>query len=351
MRRCVLMLLYALMHSASAVRFRARISYDGSRFHGLQRNQKAHDGTELRTVISTLERSLRPALDQKVSFNAASRTDAGVSATGQVVTFDAEASTTAGHDEELLVNGTAVALPALCGALNACLPADVWLTELGVVPRSFVVSRCRWKRYRYRLPPARPRADDKDALRCFRMVALHVARAASERHAEAVAEAARTQRAPPERPSKRRRRAAAAPLQITQPAVMAAAASYFEGPHDFVAFQASGDDRTGTRRTIYRCSIEPRPAAVGPAAEEDEGAGYDLVVEGDGFLYKMVRLLAGTLLMVGMGSAPAETVLAALTAADSDDARAMRRRAVVGPTLPPERLVLEHVEYDCDHEQ
>ena len=96
--------------------------------------------------------------------------------------------------------------------------------------------------------------------------------------------------------------------------------------------------------------------------------GYDIVVEGDGFLYKQVRIIAGTVVMVGMGLAPAETILTALapdtavaggqpgvggsaSAGGRGTPKAeLRMRGVVGPTLPPERLWLEHVEYEHAHE-
>ena len=110
--------------------------------------------------------------------------------------------------------------------------------------------------------------------------------------------------------------------------------------------------------TVFRCAIEPRGAEAAPE-------GYDVVIEGDGFLYKMVRIIAGTLLMVGMGLAPPETVVVALFSEAAGDTEApegasagdlgapkseLRRRGVVGPTLPPERLCLEHVEYERDHD-
>ena len=76
---------------------------------------------------------------------------------------------------------------------------------------------------------------------------------------------------------------------------------------------------------------------------------YDVVIEGDGFLRYMVRIIAGTLLMVGMGLVPPETVAAALSF-DGDKSQ-LRRRGVVGPTLPPERLCLEHIEYEQEHPQ
>ena len=63
--------------------------------------------------------------------------------------------------------------------------------------------------------------------------------------------------------------------------------------------------------------------------------------------------------MVGMGLAPPETVAAALAPDDGSSAGGpagggapkseLRRRGVVGPTLPPERLSLEHVEYEHEH--
>ena len=107
--------------------------------------------------------------------------------------------------------------------------------------------------------------------------------------------------------------------------------------------------------TVFRCAIEPRGAEATPE-------GYDVVIEGDGFLYQMVRIIAGTLLVVGMGLAPPETVLVALSSEDSETPQGasageldapkseLRRRGVVGPTLPPERLCLEHVEYERDHD-
>eukprot|EP00966_Prymnesium_polylepis_P049681 1149897-Prymnesium_polylepis.1 len=136
---------------------------------------------------------------------------------------------------------------------------------------------------------------------------------------------------------------------------MARAAALLEGTHDFGAFQASRGDQKGTVRTVYRCAVEPRGSS---AAGVDEEASYDIVVEGDGFLYKQVRIMAGTLVMVGMGLAPPETVLVALSSekvveggeGSGTPQSELRRRGVVGPTLPPERLCLEHIEYERDHD-
>ena len=137
---------------------------------------------------------------------------------------------------------------------------------------------------------------------------------------------------------------------------MAAAAELLVGTHDFAAFQASGGDQRGTVRTIYRCAIEER---IRDGSQKTTGTdngieGHDIVIEGDGFLYKMVRIIAGTLVTVGMELAPPETVRMALgigTQGEASDVpkTELRRRGLVGPTLPPEPLCLERVEYDCEH--
>ena len=59
-------------------------------------------------------------------------------------------------------------------------------------------------------------------------------------------------------------------------------------------------------------------------------------VEADGFLYNMVRTIAGTLILVGLGRWPEARVAAALAAED-------RREA--GPTAPPQGLFLVRVRY------
>lgn len=64
---------------------------------------------------------------------------------------------------------------------------------------------------------------------------------------------------------------------------------YFEGKHDFRGFMSSGSNVKNTVRTIFKSSIN----------KEKDVIVYN--IEGDGFLYNMVRRIVGTLIMVGMG--------------------------------------------------
>jgi tRNA pseudouridine38-40 synthase len=77
-------------------------------------------------------------------------------------------------------------------------------------------------------------------------------------------------------------------------------------------------------RTIHRCALESAPPE------------RHLVVEGDGFLYNQVRIMAGTLLTVGRGQRKPEDVDIALAGAD---------RQLAGATLSPEGLWLEWIRH------
>lgn len=70
---------------------------------------------------------------------------------------------------------------------------------------------------------------------------------------------------------------------------MRAEAQTLIGTHDFAAFAASGSVVKDTVRTIWRADVEQR------------GSEIELIVEGSGFLYNMVRIIAGTLIGVGSG--------------------------------------------------
>ena len=357
---------WALGAMAGHCRLRAFITYDGRAFHGVQRNRDA-EGKDLRTILTTLEDSLWPRLGRQVTFRVAGRTDAGVSARGQAVSFDlkvfptalpdaAVESTMEEGDSSLVVDvkGAPVAVSDLAGVLNACLPEDLKIREIAPVSRTFdVVRDCCFKCYRYSLPcPA-----DQDYEPLLRCLVSHAARAESKRNAANVYEKSGTATAPGLRP-RRRKKQNFPPLDNL--VAMQAAAKMFEGVHDFRNFQAKGADQMSSVRTIFRCAVEPRPRVGTDGNREDSGnekhgnEGFDIVVEGDGFLKHQVRIVAGTLMMVGMSLAPPVSVLAALdspaTAPASPTAGQKGScRGFTGPTLPAHRLCLEHVEYDTAH--
>lgn len=104
------------------------------------------------------------------------------------------------------------------------------------------------------------------------------------------------------------------------------AAKLVEGTHDFGAFRVAGSSVRSTVRTLYRVSLDELSAKEIIA----------LTFEGSGFLYRMVRMLVGSLLRVARGRLEPEDIAAAL----SGD-----RPEAAGPTAPPQGLCLEKVIY------
>lgn len=109
---------------------------------------------------------------------------------------------------------------------------------------------------------------------------------------------------------------------------MNAAASYLVGVHDFASFCAAGAQVKSTIRTIYSCQVER------------EGQLVYIQISGNGFLYNMVRIIAGTLINVGKGAWKPERVLEALEAKD---------RAKAGPTAPAKGLTLQEIQYEEEY--
>lgn len=108
---------------------------------------------------------------------------------------------------------------------------------------------------------------------------------------------------------------------------MQQAASHFVGTHDFTAFANSpteGAVARGGVRTLLECAFHQEPG------------GYYLQVEGNGFLYKMVRNMMGTLLEVGRGRRMPDEVAQLLT---------QRDRRLAGAAAPPHGLFLVSVKY------
>lgn len=116
----------------------------------------------------------------------------------------------------------------------------------------------------------------------------------------------------------------AAPLDL---AAMQAAAQQFVGTHDFAALCASGSSAAAhgdTARTITECNVV------------QSRNHFVISVTADGYLYNMVRILAGTLVEAGLHKRAPESIPALLASRD-------RRQA--GQTLPAKGLFLEKVEY------
>ncbi|MBI1977594.1 MAG: hypothetical protein HYS55_02465 [Candidatus Omnitrophica bacterium] len=105
---------------------------------------------------------------------------------------------------------------------------------------------------------------------------------------------------------------------------MKRAARLLCGKHDFRAFEASGGRRKSAIRTIRKFEIKR------------EGKMISFTVEANGFLYKMVRSIVGTLLQVGSGK---------IQLADFKEILAKKDRKLVGPTAPSQSLTLKQVMY------
>ena len=105
---------------------------------------------------------------------------------------------------------------------------------------------------------------------------------------------------------------------------MKEAVKYFEGEHDFAAFKASGTSSKSSIRKMFKTEIYERDERI-----------Y-LVLTGNGFLYNMIRIIAGTLLDVGLEKIKPEEIKNIIESKD-------RKKA--GKTLPPAGLCLINVNY------
>jgi len=261
------------------------VAYDGTDYVGWQRQS---NGVSIQAL---LEDALAPIEGGPVTVVGAGRTDAGVHALGQVASVRLASRLEPGVVER---------------ALNARLPPDVRVRGVADAPPDFHARfSASSKLYRYRIRQA------------------PIAGAFEHRYVWHVP-------------------------QALDAAAMDAAARALVGRHDFSSFQGSGSDVETTERTILALRVEEADAALRPGSgrpdRESGGAGdgdeqgrlITLEVEADGFLRHMVRVIAGTLVEVGLGRWTPADVAAALAARD-------RRRA--GPTAPAHGLFLVRVRY------
>jgi tRNA pseudouridine38-40 synthase len=198
---------------------------------------------------------------------ASSRTDAGVHALGQVVVFK--------------TNVWRAPADRLTPALNTHLPNDIVIRSAEEVSPNFhPLAFCTGKRYRYRVYASRV-ADPLDGR--FHWWIKH------RLHVDAMREAA----------------------------------AMLLGKHDFAAFETSGSPRHNTVRTVSAIEIESHRYL--------DGHQISIEIEADGFLYNMVRNIAGTLVVVGRQRQSPNWVRDVLLSKD-------RREA--GQTAPPQGLQL-----------
>lgn len=227
------------------------------------------------TVQGVLAEAIRSVTGETILPQGSSRTDAGVHALGQVVGF----TTTSSLEPAVWVR-----------ALNANLPSDITVLEGFAAPDDFdpVWAAVR-KRYRYRIhdAPFRPVLGRQFVWRRKSRLDTHA---------------------------------------------MQVAADILVGEHDFTSFETTPSTRLSKVRTIHTASVVRHCGADGVP-----GAEVWVEVDGNGFLHNMVRIIVGSLGLVGAGKQPSAWMREAIAA---------RTRAAAGPTAPPEGLVLVSIEID-----
>lgn len=117
--------------------------------------------------------------------------------------------------------------------------------------------------------------------------------------------------------------------QLDIPKMRHAAASFL-GEHDFIGFASSGFSVKTTVRTIYDLAIN------------QNGKIINIIITGNGFLYNMVRIIAGTLVMMGNGKLDYTQAAQIINSCD---------RSQSGITAPPQGLFLKEVYYNGEEQR
>lgn len=247
----------------------------------------SYDGTEFAgwqrqknavSVQEILENALKTAFHKEITVTASGRTDAGVHAEGQVCHFDADLTLPADKFPE---------------AVNRFLPDGVSLLKSAAAKDGFDANRtAKRKTYRYsfyvypqKMPP-------------------------KERYS------LRLDAAPP----------------IGK---LCRAAAMMEGEHDFKAFCAANSSVKTTVRTVYEARAEEKESVfAGEKIRE-----IDFYVTGNGFLYNMVRTMAGELLALAEGRRTEESLRLAFETGN---------RNLLDKTMPAKGLTLVSVDYGYD---
>jgi tRNA pseudouridine38-40 synthase len=241
---------------------RLLLEYDGTRYHGWQRQKNAL------TIQEVVETALSRLTGEAVKLIGSGRTDGGVHALGQVANFR-----TAG----------AIPLKAFHEGLNSMLPYDIAVLEAGEAAPAFHARKsARSKTYEYRILNRPSRSPLHHHYGWW------------------------------------------LPVPLDLEALVRAAAG-LPGEHDFTAFRAAGSGNINPVRRVLQAQWRTHP-----------GGWLKFTITATGFLRGMVRSLVGTMVEVGQGKRPPETLTELLSSGD-------RRRA--GPTAPPQGLYLVEVLY------
>ena len=269
------------------------VQYDGSRYHGWQ----VQPGKK--TIQGELVEALSNLIGERTYVHGASRTDAGVSALGQVGLFEIDSP---------------IPTENFADAINDRLPRDIVITAAEEVPRGFdSFGSVKNKLYRYTIYTGRYRP----VLRLNQC--WHLSK------------------------------------KLNVPA-MNQAAQRLVGTKDFKSFASAADRRESSVRTIFRCDVNSSCVVRDASCEEKtqqattdvnktryairntqyEDKWIYVNVEGDGFLYNMVRNIVGTLVEVGVGRWEPEKMNEILEAKD---------RTAAGRLAPPAGLCLMWIKY------
>ena len=228
----------------------AVVHYDGAQFAGWQRQPA------LRTVQGEFEAVLERMLGRRTVATGAGRTDTGVHAVGQGVSF--QAAPRWEREPE-----------GLRRALNALLPSDVWVERVHSMQPGFDARRSAVaRRYRYVI------GTDERSRSPFRR--------------------------PYEWPLGRR----------LEPGLLDEAAAVLTGEHLFHGLAASG-----AATAHYRCRV-----ALSNWAPRTDGVGVTYTIEADRFLHRMVRFLVGAMVDIALGRRPLADLLHLLAASDNQAA-------------------------------
>lgn len=257
------------------MRYRAVISYYGANYVGWQRQRNGL------SVQEVLEKALEKTFGAPTSATASGRTDAGVHALGQVVHFDAD---------------TSIPIDKIPFAVNTHLPDDVSMLSCEIAPENFNARfSAKRKTYCYKIYVSKHR------LPVLELDHEHITY----------------------------------PLDLDK---IEQTAKIIEGTHDFKCFEASGSVVKNTVRTVYSVDVATRH--FDNATVRADGKFFDgelsISVTGNGFLYNMVRIIAGTLVYVGIGKLTPQDVSRILETGD---------RKAAGKTLGAKGLTLMSVQY------